>query len=138
MDRLSTDANILPCLRAANPRLASATEGAAENKPAKLFGFKASPKPANKQTAAPPIKNRSTHCMAAVSFDRIASRSRLQRTEAFALLRRRGSFHKCDVHRIDIATGQAISVSFVAVGLVYFVFRGKFLAFLLIARNECY
>jgi len=43
-----------------------------------------------------------------------------------------------DVHRIDIAAGQAISVSFVAVGLVYFVFRGKFLAFLFIAGNERY
>jgi hypothetical protein len=43
-----------------------------------------------------------------------------------------------DVHRIDIAAGQAISVSFVAVGLVYLVFRGKFLAFLLIAGKERY
>src|SRR5882757_1725806 len=73
MDRLSTDANILPCLRAAKPRLARAIEGAAENKPAKLFGFKASPKAANKLTTAPPIRNRNIYCMAAASFKRVGS-----------------------------------------------------------------
>src|SRR5258708_5666323 len=82
MDRLSTDANILPCLRAANPRLARAIEGAAENKPAKLFGFKASPKAANKQTTAPPIRNRNTYCMAAASGDRIGSPEYALRLEA--------------------------------------------------------
>src|SRR5258708_2604916 len=101
MDRLSTDANILPCLRAVNPRLARAIEGAAENKPAKLFGFKASP---TRQTSRRPrLQSEIAIYIAWRQHPSIesealstpgASRSRLQRTEAFALLRRRGSFNK--------------------------------------------
>src|SRR5579872_7000538 len=43
-------------------RVAIATEGAAPKSPAKLFGFRMSPKIANKETAKPPIKNRNRYC----------------------------------------------------------------------------
>jgi len=41
-------------------KLARATEGAALNSPAKLFGFKMSPESANSEITVPPIRNRAT------------------------------------------------------------------------------
>jgi len=57
IERLSMAAYILPFSRATSPKLAGATDGAAENRPAKLLGFKASPNAANRQTTEPQSKN---------------------------------------------------------------------------------
>lgn len=45
------------------PSVASATEGAAPNKPAKLLGFNASPRAANNDTMKPPKTNRKISCV---------------------------------------------------------------------------
>src|SRR5438105_1340087 len=42
-----------------SPRVASATEGAAPKRPAKLLGFSRSPKTAKAETTIPPVRNRS-------------------------------------------------------------------------------
>jgi hypothetical protein len=56
-----------PFVATASPKEASATEGAAPNKPAKLFGFNRSPRTANKETIVPPIRNRTRSCVMKVS-----------------------------------------------------------------------
>src|SRR5581483_10025204 len=43
--------------------VASATDGAAPNKPAKLFGRSTSPSAANADTAQPPIRKRQSSCV---------------------------------------------------------------------------
>jgi hypothetical protein len=48
----------LPSSPTANAKVASATDGAAPNRPAKLFGLKRSPKRANVETDTPPIRKR--------------------------------------------------------------------------------
>jgi hypothetical protein len=48
----------LPCAMTESAKVASATEGAAPNNPAKLFGLKRSPSSANVETDIPPIKKR--------------------------------------------------------------------------------
>jgi hypothetical protein len=61
----------LPSAMTESAKVASATEGAAPNKPAKLFGLKRSPSSENVETDIPPIKKRmrisfimsgQTHC----------------------------------------------------------------------------
>src|SRR5690348_7614419 len=54
-ERHSRLAYILPCLAMVSPRLASASEGAALNRPAKLLGFRRSPINAKSDTTTPPI-----------------------------------------------------------------------------------
>src|SRR5690242_9109081 len=58
IERDSRAANASPSLTTASPSVASATDGAAEKSPAKLFGFKTSPSTANSDTIVPPIANR--------------------------------------------------------------------------------
>jgi hypothetical protein len=48
----------LPSAMTESAKVASATEGAAPNNPAKLFGLKRSPSSANVETDIPPIKKR--------------------------------------------------------------------------------
>jgi hypothetical protein len=57
IDRPSTAAKGAPFCDKVIRIVASATEGAAPNRPAKLFGRTASPKAANAETAIPPILN---------------------------------------------------------------------------------
>ena len=56
-----------PFVTTASPNEASATEGAAPNKPAKLLGFNSSPRTANKETIVPPTRNRIRSCVMKVS-----------------------------------------------------------------------
>jgi hypothetical protein len=58
IDLDSVPAYILPFFAIANVRVASATDGAALNKPAKLGGLKRLPIVANADTSKPPITNR--------------------------------------------------------------------------------
>src|SRR5436190_787208 len=70
IDRASTAAYDKPDRDAASASVVSATEGAAANTPAKLFGLNRSPSSANVATTAPPIANRMTisHMSTAVAF----------------------------------------------------------------------
>src|SRR5260370_9380400 len=56
----SIAANCLPSLTIAIPSVASATDGAAQKSPAKLFGLKTSANTEKNETASPPIRNRTT------------------------------------------------------------------------------
>ena len=58
MERASTAAYQEPSLAIVKPSVARATDGAAPNNPAKLFGFRIFPKVANTETKSPPTKNR--------------------------------------------------------------------------------
>src|ERR1700746_144434 len=55
----SVDAYCLPSFMRTRPSVASATDGAAPNSPAKLFGLKTSPRTEKNETAIPPIRKRS-------------------------------------------------------------------------------
>src|SRR5579864_582086 len=58
MERPSVAAYHPPELATVNPSVASATEGAAPNSPAKLFGSNRSPRIAKDETTPPPITKR--------------------------------------------------------------------------------
>jgi inorganic pyrophosphatase len=64
IERASRAAYEFPSLSIVSMSVASATEGAAPNKPAKLFGRKTSPTIAKSDTMSPPNKNRSKSGMA--------------------------------------------------------------------------
>ena len=68
MDRLSRAVYAFPSAKTVSPRVASATDGAAPNSPAKLFGLSTSPRQANKETIAPPTRNRNRYCSTAGSY----------------------------------------------------------------------
>jgi hypothetical protein len=57
IERASTAAYEIPWLATAKASVAKATEGAAPNKPAKLFGFSTSPSAENTETTSPPTTN---------------------------------------------------------------------------------
>src|ERR1700730_11477527 len=61
IDRASVAAYSLPCRAIVIPTVASAIEGAAPKRPAKLFGRKTSPSSANTLITAPPMRNLSTN-----------------------------------------------------------------------------
>lgn len=65
IERASAAAYNCPSLATVSPRVASATDGAAPNNPAKLFGLRMSPIIANEETTSPPTKNRITICVIA-------------------------------------------------------------------------
>jgi hypothetical protein len=58
IERASAAAYILPSATIVSPNVANEIEGAAPNKPAKLFGFRTSASAANDETTRPPITNR--------------------------------------------------------------------------------
>src|SRR4029077_12259002 len=62
MDRASRAAYAFPSAKTVSPSVASAIDGAAPNRPAKLFGFSTSPREANSDTIMPPIRNRNKYC----------------------------------------------------------------------------
>jgi hypothetical protein len=68
MDRASRAAYTFPSAKTVNPRVAKATDGAAPNRPAKLFGFSTSPRQANRETIVPPTRNRNKYCSKAGSY----------------------------------------------------------------------
>jgi len=57
IDKPSIEAYVPPCFSNASQRDASATDGAALKRPAKLFGLNRSPTTEKKDTMAPPIMN---------------------------------------------------------------------------------
>jgi hypothetical protein len=63
----------VPRSMTARDRVASATDGAAANRPAKLFGFKTSPRTANAETSVPP-KTARTRISFIIPLPRITSR----------------------------------------------------------------
>lgn len=63
IDRACVAAYSFPSARILSPSVASATDGAAPNNPAKLFGFNMSPNTANKETIVPPTRNRKMSCV---------------------------------------------------------------------------
>jgi hypothetical protein len=62
MERASTAEYVFPFASIVIPSVASAIEGAAPNNPAKLFGFKTSPRTAKTETTRPPTKKRISNC----------------------------------------------------------------------------
>lgn len=58
MEAVCAVALILPSTAAESARVASATDGAAPNSPAKLFGLNRSPSSANVETDSPPMMKR--------------------------------------------------------------------------------
>jgi hypothetical protein len=62
MERASRAACAFPSAKTVSPSVPSATDGAAPNRPAKLFGFSTSPREANSDTIMPPIRNRNKYC----------------------------------------------------------------------------
>src|ERR1700737_4346496 len=58
MERAAVAAYEGPSVATVRPNVASATEGAAPNNPAKLFGLSTSPMIAKPETTAPPTSNR--------------------------------------------------------------------------------
>ena len=58
IERHSVSAKAFPSLEIASARVASATDGAAPNNPAKLVGLKRPPTVANAETTSPPIRKR--------------------------------------------------------------------------------
>jgi hypothetical protein len=62
IERASTAAYIFPFPSMVIPNVANAIEGAAPNNPAKLFGFKTSPRTAKTETTRPPTKKRISNC----------------------------------------------------------------------------
>src|SRR5438105_12062928 len=67
MERPSIAAYVGPRFQKAMVRVASATDGAAPNKPAKLLGRKRSPRTAKIETANPPMKKRMTYSVTSLS-----------------------------------------------------------------------
>src|SRR5262249_53221929 len=63
IERDSAAAYDFPSARMVSPRVASATEGAAAKRPAKLLGFRQSPGTANSDTMRPPTMNRKMNSM---------------------------------------------------------------------------
>jgi hypothetical protein len=63
IERASIAAKSLPFVAIVSPRVASATEGAAANKPAKLLGLRMSPRAANNDTMRPPMAKRKMSCV---------------------------------------------------------------------------
>jgi hypothetical protein len=62
MERASVLAYDFPSVTTVSARVASPTEGAAPNSPAKLLGFKTSARAAKKETINPPTRKRKTSC----------------------------------------------------------------------------
>ena len=58
IERASALATAVPCVKTVKPSDAKATEGAAPNNPAKVFGFSRSEMSENAETTKPPIKKR--------------------------------------------------------------------------------
>src|SRR5215470_7633673 len=58
IDVASVEAYCAPSFMMVRPSVATATEGAAPNSPAKLFGLNTSPRTEKKETAIPPIRKR--------------------------------------------------------------------------------
>ena len=73
MDRASRAAYAFPSAKIVSPSVARATDGAAPNKPAKLFGFSTSLRQANSKTIVPPTRNRNKYCSKRNPYHRHAS-----------------------------------------------------------------
>lgn len=85
MERASCEAKILPSCVTVKARVASATEGAAPKIPANVFGLKTSAREANAQTTKPPMRKRSTNCIATpVAIANRRGRSYRSRQESIA------------------------------------------------------